>query len=31
MLNKKLICQTIRFVKSIVPASFTQGIRGAFP
>lgn len=31
MLNKKAICQTIYFVKSIVPTSLIQGIKGAFP
>lgn len=31
MLNEKAIYQTMCFVKSIVPASFAQGIKGVFP
>lgn len=31
MLNETAICQTMCFVKSIIPASLIQGIKGAFP
>ena len=31
MFDKRAICQTMCFVKSIIPTAFIQGIKGAFP